>query len=199
MTLRQRILKTIYPVIMRLTGGVGKYKKVILAPGPVPPPQPFYQLGAVRSDGSVFSFETLRGKKVLIVNTASDCGFTAQYEALEALWQQYREELVVMAFPANDFKAQETGSDEAIAGFCSLNYGISFPLFRKTSVVGGVQQHPVYRWLSAVHANGWNTQVPEWNFCKYLIDEEGRLLGYFAPGVAPNDERIMQLLERKTV
>jgi glutathione peroxidase len=133
---------------------------------------------------------------VLLVNTASACGYTNQYAELQQLWEQYRDRLLVVGFPANDFKEQEKGNDEEIAQFCQLNFGVNFPLSKKTTVIPGNQQHPVYQWLTDKSRNGWNEQAPGWNFSKYLVDEEGRLLGYFEAGVSPLSETIKELIEK---
>ena len=105
-------------------------------------------------------------KKVLIVNTASDCGFTGQYEALEKLSKQYEGKLVVIGFPANDFKGQEKADEKNIASFCQKNYGVTFQMFDKI-IVKGENAHPLYKWLSTKELNGWNEETPNWNFCKY--------------------------------
>lgn len=183
-------MKLFYPVIMglgRLTG-----KKKIKEQRSVAPVSPFYMLQAELNDKSVLSFEKLRGKKVLIVNTASNCGFTAQYAELQQLYSAESGDLVVIGFPANDFKEQEKGNDEEIAKFCQANFGVTFPLARKTTVAKGPVQHPVFHWLSDKSGNGWNTQAPEWNFSKYLINEEGKLTHYFPPTVSPLSEEVLQ-------
>lgn len=195
MNTRQKILKAVYPALMwiRNLGGSNtvqpdETKKV------VEPPVSFYSLQITLNNGSSFSFDSLRGRKCLLVNTASECGYTRQYEDLQKLSEQYADRLTVIGFPANDFKQQEKGSDEEIAEFCRLNFGVSFPLSKKTTVVPGPDQHPVYRWLTDKKQNGWNEQTPAWNFSKYLIDENGRLLGYFDSGVSPLSETITSKL-----
>jgi len=147
-------------------------------------------LKAVLNNGDTLSFETIRGKKVLLVNTASDCGYTGQYKELEALYQQYKNNLIVVGFPANDFKEQEKKSDADIASFCKVNYGVTFLLMRKGSVVKGSEQQGVYEWLSSASANGWCNQAPVWNFCKYVVSEEGVLQAYFPQTVSPLDEAV---------
>ncbi|MFV0605343.1 MAG: glutathione peroxidase [Niabella sp.] len=145
----------------------------------------FYDLSAITNDGSIFNFEQLKNKKVLIVNTASNCGYTPQYRQLQKTYQLYKERLVVIAFPANNFGGQEPAEDTVIATFCTKNFGISFPLMKKCSVRKNEYQHPVYQWLTNKKHNGWNNKAPEWNFSKYLIDENGILTHYFSPGVSP--------------
>lgn len=161
------------------------------------PPVPFYNLSTVLNNGNNLSFADLKGKKVLIVNTASDCGYTNQYEALQKLYEQYKDKLVVIGFPANDFKEQEKGNDEEIAAFCKLNYGVTFPLAKKSSVIGA-DKNEVFNWLSDKNKNGWNEQEPVWNFSKYLVSEDGVLLQYFDPGISPTGNEIITLLNQKT-
>jgi glutathione peroxidase len=132
---------------------------------------------------------------VLLVNTASDCGYTPQYEGLQRLQDRYRDRLVVVGFPANDFKQQEKGDNAQIAAFCKRNYGVEFPLAAKSSVVKGPAQHPVFRWLSDSSLNGWNDRQPVWNFTKYLVDAQGRLVGVLEPSVDPAGPEMTALLD----
>ena len=155
----------------------------------------FYSLSILMNDGSTFHFDSLKGKKVLLVNTASHCGYTKQYDGLEALYQKYKDKLVIIAFPANDFGAQEPGSDSTIAEFCKKNYGVRFPIAMKSSVKKGKEQNEVFKWLSDATLNGWNTQDPTWNFGKYLVDENGKLLNYYSSGVDPMDDKILNELK----
>lgn len=149
----------------------------------------FYELKITLSDGKVLDFKSLKGKKVLLVNTASKCGFTKQYDALEELYQKYKNQLVIIAFPSNQFGGQEPGTNEEIATFCKKNYGVTFYIAEKSDVKGA-KQNPVYQWLTQKDKNGWNTEVPSWNFGKYLVDENGTLLHFFPSNVAPLDEKI---------
>ena len=190
MTFRQKILRWAYPLftsVKRWSGG-GRH---LHAPAGRVPVVPFHTLRVDLQDGRALSFESLKGKKVLLVNTASDCGFTAQYAELQKLHAHSRDELEIIAFPANDFQQQEKGSDEEVGQFCRVNFGIRFPLARKSSVVKGGEQHPVFRWLSSQAQNGWNDQAPEWNFSKYLVNEEGLLTDYFAPAISPLSRELM--------
>ena len=155
----------------------------------------FYDLSATANDGNNFYFAHLRGKKVLIVNTASDCGYTAQYSELQKLYEQQNDKIVIIAFPANDFKEQEQADDAAIAEFCKVNYGVSFPLMKKSVVVKNGGQHEVYKWLTDKNKNGWNDKAPEWNFSKYLINENGELINYFSPGVSPLGKELREALK----
>ena len=195
MTIRQKILKTIYPMLTGLTRLAGANSKSHKPPFAMEPPVSVYSLRILLNNGEEMSMDSLRGKKVLLVNTASDCGYTAQYEDLQALQKQYDKDLVIIGFPANDFKQQEKGSDAQIAEFCKINFGVTFPLAAKSSVLKGDSQHPIFRWLSDKDLNGWNSQAPIWNFSKYLIDDQGRLAGVFEPSVAPGAKEIVDLLE----
>ena len=193
LTIRQRILKTLYPFFswlsLKKTG-----EKVIANETKVTPLIPFHSLSAVLSTGKELSFERLKGKKILLVNTASDCGFTPQYTELQKLYQQAKEDLEIIAFPANDFKEQEKGSDEEIATFCSRNYGVSFPIAKKATVIKDQQQHPVFQWLTSRQKNGWNDKAPSWNFAKYLVNEQGILTHYFEPAVSPLSEEVIRAI-----
>lgn len=193
MTFRQKLLKTFYPLIMWGSKKNDAEKNANAAA--VPPPVSFYSLNAKMNNGTELYFETLKGKKVLLVNTASDCGYTAQYQDLQQLYEQYKDELVILGFPANDFKEQEKGDDAAIASFCKINYGVSFPLASKSSVIKSPQQHAVYQWLTDKSKNGWNEKAPSWNFSKYLVDENGVLLNYFEPGISPLSEQIVNAVK----
>jgi glutathione peroxidase len=195
MSYRQSILKTMYPVIMFPGKLMGTKNAVQLNTEGKAPVKDFYALNAVLNNGDSISFETFRGKKVLLVNTASDCGYTGQYKELEALYQQYKNNLVVIGFPANDFKEQEKKSDADIATFCKVNYGVTFLLMRKGSVVKGSEQQSVYQWLTQPAANGWCSKAPVWNFCKYLVNEEGVLTAYFPQTVSPLDEAVTAQLQ----
>jgi glutathione peroxidase len=192
MTVRQKILKAVYPLFML----VQKKAASGLHNQSAAPLVPFYSLQYELNNGSSFLFEQLKGKKVLLVNTASDCGYTGQYEQLQELYQRYQGQLVILGFPANDFKEQEKGSDEEIATFCKINYGVTFPLMKKSSVVKGASQNPVFRWLSDASLNGWNKQAPKWNFSKYLVNEKGVLTHYFDPGVSPVSQQVTDAIEQ---
>jgi len=195
MTLRQKILRAVYPVFALIAKKRSKDKGEIsnFATKPV---LSFYQLKGVLNDGSELSFNTLRGKKVLLVNTASDCGFTPQYEELQKLYEQHRGNLIVVGFPANDFKEQEKGNDEEIASFCKKNFGVTFPLMKKTMVMKGSGQNSIFRWLTDSSQNGWNNKAPSWNFSKYLVNEEGTLVNYFGPAVSPLSDEVISAVEK---
>jgi glutathione peroxidase len=185
MSIFNKLIRAIYPVRMNLSRRTGMGITIRENTGRVPAPESFYALHATLNSGEEISFEQFRNKKVLIVNLASQCGFTPQYGELESLHQKNRN-LAVLGFPANNFGAQEPGTDQEIAGFCTLNYGVTFPFFKKEDVKGNTIQ-PVYGWLSRPDQNGWNDLEPEWNFYKYLVDEKGNLRGVFSSAVSPFD------------
>ena len=189
MKLRQKILKAVYPLFLWISQK-GTKEKLLQNNEGAPPPVSFHTLSVTLNNGKELSLGTLKGKKVLLVNTASDCGYTHQYAELQKLYQHAKEEVEIIAFPANDFKEQERGSDEEISQFCSVNYGVSFPLAKKSVVVKGAMQHPVYQWLTDPQRNGWNSKAPSWNFAKYLVNEEGILTHYFEPAVSPVGEEV---------
>jgi len=182
MTTKQRILKALYPVFLPISKLFKKNTRTLTSNQPAP--VSFYSLKSTAINGKDFDFASLKGKKVLLVNTASDCGYTNQYEGLEKLYKQYNDKLVVIGFPANDFKEQEKGDNATIEDFCKVNYGVTFPLMSKSKVIGG-GQHPVFQWLTDESKNGWNTQAPTWNFSKYLVEADGQLSHYFGPSVEP--------------
>lgn len=157
--------------------------------------QSFYTLEATLNNGTILDFANFKNKKVMIVNTASDCGFTNQYEGLQALYEKYKDKLEIIGFPANDFGEQEKGSDEAIGQFCKINYGVTFPLCKKAIVKKKEGQHEVFQWLTDENKNGWNYVAPTWNFCKYLVDEEGNLTHFFEAAVEPMGKEITTALE----
>lgn len=189
LSIRQRIMKLIYPLL--LLAGKKKTRTPVQNGKVILPFAPFHSLSVTLNNGKSFSLDTLKGKKIMIVNTASDCGYTAQYTGLQALYQQAAPHLEIIGFPANDFKEQERGSDEEIAAFCAVNFGVSFPLAKKSSVVKSAAQNPVFAWLGDKAKNGWNDKAPEWNFSKYLINEAGILTHYFPPSVSPLSAEVL--------
>ena len=153
-----------------------------------------YDYSAQTIDGDSVSISTYKGKKILIVNVASHCGFTPQYEELQLLSEQYKDQIEVLGFPANDFLWQEPNSNDKIKEFCSTKYNVSFPMFGKIGVKKNNNQHPIYTWLSNKLLNGWNDKAPSWNFYKYLIDENGKLIQYYPSKINPlNDDIIKHL------
>ena len=145
--------------------------------------------------GEPFDFASLKGKKLMIVNTASECGLTPQYKDLQALYETYKEEgFVIIGFPANNFGGQEPGSNEEIATFCQQNYGVSFPMMAKISVKGE-DMHPLYQFLTQASRNGLKDSEVQWNFQKYLLDEEGHLVEVIDPKVLPTDKKIVEWIK----
>jgi glutathione peroxidase len=191
MTFRRKLLKIFYPALMWFSRLKGKKKKIT---GSTVPPASFYDLKTTLNNGKELDFSTLKGKKVLLVNTASDCGYTHQYKDLQTLYENFKDQLVIIGFPANDFKEQEKGSDEEIASFCEINYGVTFPLAKKSTVIKSENQHPVFQWASEATKNGWNSKEPSWNFSKYLVNESGVLTNYFAPSVDPLSAEVKSAL-----
>jgi len=156
----------------------------------------FYSLSCKTIEGNDYDFNQLKGKRVLIVNTASECGFTPQYKGLQKLHEQYGESLTIIGFPCNDFGNQESGSSEEINSFCSKNYGISFQMMEKVSIKGDAP-HPVYVWLLNKSENGVADHTLRWNFHKFLIDEDGSLVGSYKSGVKPTDNQIISFASGK--
>ena len=149
----------------------------------------FYALSADNINGESISMNTFKDKKILVVNVASQCGYTPQYEGLQNLYETYGDSLVVLGFPSNDFMWQEPGNNTEIKTFCQRTYGVTFPMFAKIHVKGR-KQHPLYTWLSDSTMNGWNHENPSWNFNKYLLDEKGKLLERFGSSIEPLDTLI---------
>lgn len=155
----------------------------------------FYDFKVKDIDGKDFNFSQLKGHKLMLVNVASKCGYTPQYADLEALYKKYQDKgFIIVAFPANNFLKQEPGTDQEIKEFCSLNYGVTFPVMSKISVKGD-DMHPVYHWLTEKVQNGVLDSNVKWNFQKYLIDENGNLVKKLNPGIDPMDDEITQWIE----
>jgi glutathione peroxidase len=160
-----------------------------------PIPKSIYDFKVKALDESVINFASFKGKKILIVNTASKCGYTPQYKNLEALHQRYKDQLVIVGFPANNFLWQEPGDNATIAEFCQKNYGVSFVMAAKISVKGN-DMAPIYQWLTQKKYNHNSNSSVKWNFQKYLIDEKGNLIQMFSSGVDPLDAAIIQAIEK---
>lgn len=193
MGIMKKLLAVVYDLRMSFSKSTGLGLKILSGNGTILPPVSFYTLEAETNTGKKMSFKTFKGKKLLLVNLASKCGFTPQYRELQTLQNTHRDKLIVVGFPSNDFGSQEPGSDQEIASFCEINYGVTFQLFTKASVKGNTIQ-PVYKWLSDSSLNGWNRQEPTWNFCKYLVDENGILLNYYSSSVSPLSEEISKMV-----
>lgn len=194
MTLRQRLLKVFYPALISITKLFRKNIVVLQNEYGAMPPYPFYDLSIQLSNGVSQSMSQHKGKKILIVNTASNCGYTAQYGELQQLQERYHD-LVIIAFPSNDFKEQEKGTDAEIAALCD-KYKVAFPLAVKSTVLKKPQQNPIYQWLTDNEKNGWNTKQPSWNFSKYLINEDGILTHYFDPSILPLSAEVLKAIEQ---
>ena len=193
MTYRQKILKAVYPAFIWWTNLTGTNSKALS--GNKAPAVSFYDLKGILINGDTLDFAKLKGKKIMLVNTASDCGYTNQYDDLQKLADRYKDKLMVIGFPANDFKQQEKGSDNEIAQFCKLNFGVTFPLMQKSIVVKSTGQNPVFQWLTDAAKNGWNDKAPTWNFSKFLVDEKGILIRYFDPSVSPLSSAVIKAIE----
>ena len=196
-TTRQKVAKALYPALIGITKLTGKNSTMLSNEKHVTPKQSLYDLSVELNNGKTLPLTDLKGKKVLLVNTASNCGYTNQYESLQELHQHFQNNLVIIGFPANDFAEQEKGNDEEIAQFCKINFGVTFPLVKKSTVVKAAGQNAVFQWLTNSEQNGWNNQAPSWNFSKYLIDEQGVLTHYFDPSISPMSEEVVQAIEKK--
>jgi glutathione peroxidase len=194
MTGRQKLLKSIYPAWMWWAKLKGKNTTELS--NRKEPTVSFYSLKGTLNNNTEFDFASLKGKKVLLVNTASDCGYTNQYDDLQKLYEEYKDNLMIIGFPANDFKEQEKGSDEEIAQFCKQNFGVTFPLMKKTTVIKSPQQNNIFQWLTDSTKNGWNNKPPTWNFTKYLVNEEGVLINYFGSSISPMSKDVIDAINK---
>lgn len=151
----------------------------------------FYDFKVKTIDGATYDFAQLKGKKVMVVNTASQCGLTPQYEGLQDLFVQYGgDDFVILGFPANNFREQEPGTNTEIKAFCTENYGVTFPMMSKISVKGD-DMHPLYQWLTQKDLNGLEDSSVSWNFQKYLVDENGNLVKHFKPTKKPMSKDVV--------
>ncbi|MCO6476872.1 MAG: glutathione peroxidase [Phaeodactylibacter sp.] len=157
-------------------------------------PGSFHELTVNGIDGKEMRMSEFQGKYVLCVNVASKCGFTPQYKGLQALYEKYQDKLVIIGFPCNQFLMQEPGSEEEIASFCEVNFGVTFPLTEKIKVKGG-GQHPVFAWLTQKELNGVADAKVSWNFNKFLISPEGEWLAHFPSKVEPMSEEVVSRLQ----
>jgi glutathione peroxidase len=145
-------------------------------------------------DGGIIDFSKYKGKKILVVNVASQCGYTRQYEGLQKLYDAHKDKLVIVGFPANNFGSQEPGSDGEIAQFCKARFGVTFPMASKISVKGN-DVAPIYKWLTSKTENGVLDATVGWNFSKFLLDENGKMIAAFPSKVEPNSEEITKWLK----
>ena len=150
----------------------------------------FYDFKLRSIEGKEIDFSAYKGKKVMIVNTASECGYTPQYDDLQKLHETHGGKLTILGFPANNFGGQEPGTNDEIGAFCRKNFGVTFQLFEKVDV----KENELFKWLSDKDQNGWNTDTPNWNFCKYLINENGELVKFYSSSVNPMSEEIVKML-----
>jgi glutathione peroxidase len=146
----------------------------------------FFQFAPNSISGEPVDLEQFRGKKIIVMNVASKCGFTPQYDDWQKFYEANKEFVVVLGFPSNEFAGQEPGTEADIAAFCKKKFGVTFPMFEK-SKVRGKDKSPLYQWLSDPEQNGWNAQAPTWNFCKYIIDENGDLTHFFPAKITPDN------------
>ena len=167
--------------------GLGSFFSGLFARGKAPA-EDLYAVRMESLEGKMIDFSQYRGKNMLIVNTASKCGYTWQYKELQQLHEKYHDKVTLLGFPSNNFWWQEPGTNEDIASFCEKNFGVTFQMFKKISVKG-MDKHPLYGWLERQSG-----QLPTWNFCKYVIDASGKVVGFFGPKVNPLDRKIIDLV-----
>jgi len=156
----------------------------------------FYDFKVKTLEGGDYDLSSLKGKKVMVVNVASKCGFTPQYKDLEEMYRKYEGELIIIGFPANNFASQEPGTASEIRDFCTRNYGVTFPMMEKISVKGS-DMHPLYKWLTSKDKNGVMDSEVKWNFQKYLIDENGKLIDVLYSKEKPESDKTMKWLSAK--
>ena len=156
--------------------------------------KPIYDFKIESLEGGTIDLSKYKGKKILIVNTASKCGYTRQYESLQKLYNQYKNQLVIIGLPSNNFMFQEPGSNAEIKTFCQKNYGVTFPMAAKIDVKGK-NMHPLYVWLTQKKYNQFSDNSVKWNFQKYLIDENGKLVAVFAPGTDPMSDEVIAAIK----
>lgn len=183
--------KFFLPIVLFVacTSAISKDKKMN-----VDYPKSIFEFSVPSIEGGTIDFSKYKGKKILVVNTASKCGFTIQYEGLEKLYKENQDKLVVVGFPANNFGQQEPGSNEEIQEFCKVRFGVTFPLAGKVEVVGD-KVHPLFKWLTTKEENGVLDATVKWNFTKFLLDENGKLLASFESKVTPQSEEILSYLK----
>ena len=154
----------------------------------------FYDYSVELINGDKVTLDKYKGKKVIIVNVASKCGYTYQYGGLQKLYDEYGDKVEIIGVPSNDFLFQEPGKNKDIQTFCKSNYGVEFPIIKKTVVKKNSKQHPLYSWLSFKELNGWNDSPPGWNFYKYLINEEGTLVNILSSKTKPQDKKVIDFI-----
>lgn len=180
-------LGTVFMFTLLMVNNVSAQSELALAESSI------YNFKVEALDGGKIDFSKFKGKKILITNTASKCGYTKQYEGLQKLYDTYKEKLVIVGFPANNFGGQEPGSNSEIQEFCKKNYGVTFPMAAKISVKGD-DMAPIFKWLTSKSENGVMDAEIKWNFGKFLLDEKGTLLEYFPSKIEPMSEEITKKL-----
>jgi glutathione peroxidase len=193
MSILKNIITKFYGLRMKLSKHTGMGISISSNKEKIKAPVSFYSIEAKANNGEIIGFEKFRGKKIMLVNLASKCGFTPQYNDLEKLHNLYKDNVTILGFPSDDFGGQEPGSDEEIAEFCRINFGVTFQLFHKDHVKGNKKQ-PAYQWLCDATKNGWNNEEPAWNFCKYLVDENGDLINFYSSAVSPLSDEIIKTI-----
>lgn len=152
-----------------------------------------HQFKVAGINGKEVNFAHFKGKKIIVVNVASECGYTSQYQQLQELYKEFQDKLVIVGIPSNDFGGQEPGSNEEIQAFCTLNFGVKFPMTTKVAILGA-SPHPIYQWLTSKAQNGVLESEVSWNFQKYLLDESGQLVQFYPSSVSPFDDAILEWL-----
>lgn len=188
------LLKTVLIMITSLIGGIFADKSEIAhrPADAAAATQTLYDFKVKSLVGNkTVDLSQYKGKKVVILNVASKCGYTKQYADWEKFNKEHGDKVVVLGFPSNNFGGQEPGTSEEIATFCSATYGVTFPMFEKVEVVGD-NISPLYKWLSTKDLNGWNDKTPSWNFCKYVVNEKGELTNFFASKILPTDPEFLK-------
>ena len=174
-------------------GGFMFSKHSVEASQKSPSKKSFYDIDLNDINGDLINLKAFEGKKIMLVNVASRCGYTSQYKDLQDLHKNHGDKIEIIGIPCNDFGRQEPGTSEEIKNFCSTNYGVTFKIAEKSNI----KTNPIseiYRWVSEPELNGWNSTLPSWNFCKYIIDENGELIKFLKSGVNPNSSEILSLL-----
>lgn len=184
-----RLLSNIFKAVKNF------FYPIRFAKGDMPSMGSIYDQTFKDDEGKVINLSAYKGKKLLIVNSASKCRYTMQYDGLEKMHSKYKEKLNIIAFPCNDFGRQERGSNSEIQNFCKVNYGVTFKVFRKTNVLNASQDQ-IFNWLCNANLNGWNDRVPMWNFWKFLINEKGNLIAVFPSRVNPLSSKVVDLIDK---
>lgn len=183
-----------FETIKNIVNKVMDKDKALSKPAEVAAKTSIYDFTLKTLEGKPFKMTDLKGKKIIIMNVASKCGYTPQYADWEAFYKANKNKFVVLGFPANNFGEQERGSNLEIATFCERNYGVTFPVLEKISVKGA-DKAPIYKWLTSKSQNGWNEKEPTWNFCKYLVNEKGELTNFFNSDIKPNSAEFLAAIK----